>query len=95
MKEDEIPLVGKIIAVADSFDAMTSKRTYRDALSIEMAISEIENGLGTQFDEVIGKAFLESNIHELWNIMQNGYIELYENNDLSEYGANAVGTLIR
>jgi HD-GYP domain-containing protein (c-di-GMP phosphodiesterase class II) len=46
----QIPLIGKVVGLADSFDAMTSKRTYRDALTVEEAVAEIEKGLGTQFD---------------------------------------------
>ena len=92
---DNVPLVGKIIALADSFDAMTSRRTYRHAMSIEKAISEIRNGLGTQFDEKIGKIFIESDITYLWNITQDGFGEVYGNSNFSEYGTAAVGTLIR
>jgi HD-GYP domain-containing protein (c-di-GMP phosphodiesterase class II) len=47
---DDIPLAGKIVMIADSFDAMTSKRTCREALRLEDVISEIERGLGIQFD---------------------------------------------
>ena len=59
LKGDQIPLIGKIVMLADSFDAMTSKRVYRDAMSIQTAFDEIEKGLGTQFDEKIGRLFLE------------------------------------
>jgi len=92
---DNVPLVGKIVALADSFDAMTSRRTYRDAMNIEKAISEIRNGLGTQFDEKIGRIFVDSDIQHLWNIVQNGFDEVYGSNSFSEYGTAAVGTLIR
>jgi putative nucleotidyltransferase with HDIG domain len=54
IKGDQIPLVSKIIALADSFDAMTSRRTYRDAMSVKQAINEIQKGLGTQYDKVVG-----------------------------------------
>lgn len=47
---DEIPEQARIIAVADAYDAMTSKRSYRDALPQEVVRSEIEKGRGTQFD---------------------------------------------
>ncbi|MBN2137290.1 MAG: HD domain-containing protein [Sedimentisphaerales bacterium] len=94
---DEIPLVGKIVGLADSFDAMTSKRTYRDAMSVKVALAEIEKGLGTQFDEKVGRVFLESNISRLWAILQGepGISEAYNGNGFTEYGAAAVGTLIR
>jgi putative nucleotidyltransferase with HDIG domain len=50
--EDEIPLVARIIHVADSLDAMTTKRTYRDALSFDDALAEIHRGRGTDFCEL-------------------------------------------
>jgi HD-GYP domain-containing protein (c-di-GMP phosphodiesterase class II) len=91
---EQIPLIGKIVGLADSFDAMTSKRTYRDAMTVENALEEIEKGLGTQFDEKIGRVFLDSDVGLLWDIIQNGFNNIYQNGDFVEYGAAAVGTLI-
>ncbi|MBW7990911.1 MAG: HD domain-containing protein [Planctomycetes bacterium] len=91
---EQIPLTGKIVGLADSFDAMTSKRTYRDAMTVEHALEEIEKGLGTQFDEKIGRVFLDSDVGLLWDIIQNGFNNIYQNGDSVEYGAAAVGTLI-
>ena len=91
---EQIPLTGKIVGLADSFDAMTSKRTYRDAMTVENALEEIEKGLGTQFDEKIGRVFLDSDVGLLWDIIQNGFNNIYQNGDFVEYGAAAVGTLI-
>lgn len=92
---EQVPLSGKIVGLADSFDAMTSKRTYRDAMSVEIALEEIEKGLGTQFDEKIGRVFLDSDIDQLWNIIRDGFSEIYGGSKTQEYGAAAVGTLIR
>jgi HD-GYP domain-containing protein (c-di-GMP phosphodiesterase class II) len=92
---EEIPLTGKIVGLADSFDAMTSKRTYRDAMTIDQALAEIEKGLGTQFDEKIGRIFLESDVSELWDIIRDGFNESYSGSTSEEYGTAAVGTLIR
>lgn len=92
---DEIPLIGKILALADSFDAMTSKRTYRDAMSIEQAMREIEHGLGRQFDEKIGRIFLDSDVYLLWDMLQQGLKDVYTGEDSSQYGAVAIGALIR
>jgi len=92
---EEIPLTGKIVGLADSFDAMTSKRTYRDALTVEQALAEIERGLGTQFDEKIGRIFLGSDVSELWDIIRDGFSENYGGSASEEYGTAAVGTLIR
>jgi len=92
---EQIPLTGKIVGLADSFDAMTSKRTYRDAMTVEQALAEIEKGLGTQFDEKVGRVFLDSDTRQLWDITQDGFSEIYRSSDSVEYGAAAVGTLIR
>jgi len=59
IKGDEIPLFAKIIAVADSYEAMTSNRVYRKALSQEDAIKELINNKGTQFDAEIVDLFLK------------------------------------
>ncbi|MHC4362858.1 MAG: HD domain-containing phosphohydrolase [Planctomycetota bacterium] len=92
---DQIPLTGRIVGLADSFDAMTSKRTYRDAMSVDKALAEIERGLGTQFDEKIGRLFLASDIRELWNAIRDGFSEGYGSKYPEEYGTAAVGTLLR
>ena len=95
LKGDEIPLTGKIVGLADSFDAMTSKRTYRDAMSVEHALEEIRRGLGTQFDETIGRLFVESDIYHLWDMIQEGGPESYDTARFADYGTDAVGTLLR
>lgn len=59
LKSTDIPYLARITAVADAFDAMTSKRTYRDSLPIDIVHSEIEKNLGTQFDPEVGKVFLD------------------------------------
>ena len=92
---EQIPLIGRIIGLADSFDAMTSKRTYRDALTVEQALEEIKNGLGTQFDEKLGRVFLDSDVYQLWDIMRDGFNGIYQGDDSGEYGAVAVGSIIR
>ena len=55
----DIPLGARILAVADSFDAMTSDRPYRAAMSVSKAITEIKRCSNSQFDPVVVKAFLE------------------------------------
>jgi len=54
----DIPKVARILAVADAYDAMTSNRAYRRALTHEVAIKEIQRCSGTQFDPAIVDAFL-------------------------------------
>jgi putative nucleotidyltransferase with HDIG domain len=54
---DQIPLAARIITVADSFDAMTSNRPYRDAMPIETALGELRRHAGAQFDPKVTEAF--------------------------------------
>ncbi len=92
---EQIPLIGKIVGLSDSFDAMTSKRAYRDAMTVEETLAEIEKGLGTQFDEEVGKVFINSDVYHLWNIIQDGFTEVYGAGSSVEYGTEAVGSIIR
>ncbi|NLT94795.1 MAG: PAS domain S-box protein [Clostridia bacterium] len=59
LKGEEIPLLCRLLAVADAYDAMTSDRPYRKALPKEKAIVELKNNAGTQFDPEIVNIFLE------------------------------------
>ncbi len=59
LKGEEIPFIARIIALADTYDAMTSTRSYRAALPHETAIAEIERCSGTQFDPEYAKSFIE------------------------------------
>jgi len=56
---DAIPLGARIVAVCDAFDAMTTSRPYRDAMSVEDALAEIRACAGTQFDSTVVEAFCE------------------------------------
>ena len=58
-KGEEIPFFARIIAVADSYDAMTSNRSYRQYMPQDKVRSEIENNAGTQFDPAVAKCMLE------------------------------------
>ncbi len=60
MKGNEIPLIARIISVADTYDAMTSDRSYRRALPHEVALAEIERCSGTQFDPEVAATFSEN-----------------------------------
>jgi putative two-component system response regulator len=57
---EEIPMAGRIAAVADVFDALTHERPYRPALPVERGAEMIRDGRGTQFDAVVVDAFLAS-----------------------------------
>jgi putative nucleotidyltransferase with HDIG domain len=59
IKGKDIPPHARIIAIADTFDAMTSSRSYRRALSFRTALSELERNKGIQFDPDIADIFIE------------------------------------
>ncbi len=59
IKGDDIPTVGRICAVADVFDALTSDRPYKKAWSFEEAVAEIHKGMGSHFDPKLVQAFLD------------------------------------
>lgn len=56
LKGDDIPLYARVLAVADTFDAMTSERPYRKALSVQVATEELQRHAGTQFDPAVVEA---------------------------------------
>ena len=58
LKGDEVPLGARIVATIDAWDAMTSDRPYRKALSREIALNELKKGSGSQFDPKVVEAFL-------------------------------------
>ncbi len=60
LKGEEIPMLGRLVAVADTFSAMTTDRPYRKGLSWEVALKEIEESSGTQFDPAMADAFLRA-----------------------------------
>lgn len=66
MKGTEIPLLSRIIAVVDSYDAMVNDRVYRAALPVEKAKEEIRRGSGTQFDPAIAEVFLQMLEEKPW-----------------------------
>jgi putative two-component system response regulator len=65
VQREDIPLLARIVALADAYDAMTSHRPYRAAMSYDKAIMEIRNEIGRQFDPLVAKAFLELSQNEL------------------------------
>lgn len=57
---EQIPLIARIVSVADTYDAMTSARPYREALSHESSVAELRRVSGTQLDPRCVNAFLAS-----------------------------------
>lgn len=79
LKGEEIPLLARILTVADAFEAMVSDRPYREGRTIEDAISELERCSGTQFDTRITAAFIEALRDEQASgveVLDAGYEEL-------------------
>lgn len=70
IKGTDIPLIARIISVADAFDAMTTNRPYKKKRSIEEGLAELKRCSGTQFDPVIVSAFLLA--YEKGNIIIHG-----------------------
>ncbi|MBR4183368.1 MAG: HD domain-containing protein [Lachnospiraceae bacterium] len=68
LKGEDIPLFARIIAVADTFDAMTSNRVYRGSMDTDYVMNEMKRGRGTQFDPDALDAFLR--------LVDNGLIDL-------------------
>jgi HD-GYP domain-containing protein (c-di-GMP phosphodiesterase class II) len=60
LKGEEIPVLAKIVAVADTYDAMTTDRPYRKAINKEAAVEELKRCSGTQFDKEVVGAFMQA-----------------------------------
>lgn len=58
LKGEQIPLIGRIICIADAYEAMISDRSYRKGMAHESALAEIIRCSGTQFDPTITQAFI-------------------------------------
>ena len=63
--------MGRIICMADCFDAMTSSRTYRKGLPIEVAMAEIRRCAGTHFDPRLAEAFLRTGNDKLRELLSD------------------------
>jgi HD-GYP domain-containing protein (c-di-GMP phosphodiesterase class II) len=78
LKDEEIPIEARILAIADSFEAMTSARPYRPALSLEQVVKELRQGAGLQFDPKLVEIFIgiiEASISERVKIGQDASSE--------------------
>ena len=68
---EDIPLSARILCIADSFDAMVSKRSYKDAYDTERALSIVRNEAGRQFDPQLAELFVA--------LVENGTITVLKN----------------
>lgn len=68
LKGEDIPLYGRIVALADCFDAYTSRRPYKDAFDFELAVSMVKERAGTHFSPAVVAAFLRQidRIRKIW-----------------------------
>jgi response regulator RpfG family c-di-GMP phosphodiesterase len=71
LKGEDIPLVARVVTVADVFDAVTSNRPYRTALPVEPAREEIARGRGTHFDPLVADAFASIPLERLVEITRH------------------------
>ncbi len=74
IKGNQIPYLAKILTICDCFDAIISKRPYKEESSIEFALSEIRKNSGTQFDTELANSFIElisNNKEEIENFLNN------------------------
>ena len=82
LSEDKIPLVGRIVSLADVFDALTSKRPYKDPFPLEVAVDIIRKERGEHFDPDVVDAFLQ-NMDEIVKIKEE--IALKEDLSLADF----------
>lgn len=96
LRGEDIPIGGRILAVSDVFDAITSKRHYRSKMPIEKAINIIVKDSGTHFDKNIADAFLSIETDKIIDVMLTGTLELDINDRaiLNKYSLLNLYTLI-
>ncbi|MDZ7261557.1 MAG: GAF domain-containing protein [candidate division KSB1 bacterium] len=98
LKNGEIPPEGRILAVVDVFDALTSKRHYRDRMEFVKVMEILENASGTHFDKVFVDAFKRIHLDRLITILEDDSLEKVSNQDLSylaNYTVNDVLEVLR
>ncbi len=71
---EKIPLLGRMLCIADAFDAMTSDRPYRKGLPVDVAMQELEKNKGTQFDEELVDVFVNNVVKP--NVQSDGTLDL-------------------
>lgn len=90
LKGEEIPLGGRILAICDVFDAITSKRHYRNKMKIEEALKIILDGKNTHFDANLVNAFMNLSVYDILKVIEEN-LELTSESDeilLKEFNLN-------
>lgn len=75
LRGEKIPLAAQIVSLADAFEAMTSGRLYRRAMTLQIALEEIQLQSGRQFDPYLGQAFVEMIMEEVSSELGDNEIE--------------------
>lgn len=86
---ENIPVIARILAVADAFDAMSSTRSYRPALTREKALKEISDCGGTQFDPALAKIFVNLDLTDYYNMVQHHHAITSDEERTSRYTGSA------
>ncbi len=74
LKGDQIPIGGRILAIADVFDALTSFRHYRDRMDFANVLDHIESGSGTKYDAALVESFKKISLYKLIEIMEDSHL---------------------
>ena len=85
LKEDDIPLEARILAVCDAAEAMSSDRPYRKGMSLEEVIAEVRRCSGTQFDPYVANAFALVAERERENLVVNSASTVIPRHIVSTY----------
>ncbi|HNR66485.1 MAG TPA: HD domain-containing phosphohydrolase [bacterium] len=92
--EREIPKLGKILAVVDVFDALTSKRHYRDRMNLTQVLGILSQGANTHFDDFFIAAFKKIPLSRLVEILEDDHQKDLDLNDLEELGKSDISALL-
>ena len=85
LKGDEIPLGGRILAVSDVFDAITSRRHYRSKMDIAQALNILKEGMGKHFDPKIVDVFMSIESYKILEIINSAPVDEADKTILSKY----------
>lgn len=94
LKGDQIPIGGKILAVADVFDALTSRRQYRDRMEIEKVMELIDRETGTSFEPFVVYNFKHISLGRLVPILEYGHHNQVEREDLEKIAVYSLKEMV-
>ncbi|MBN1542362.1 GAF domain-containing protein [candidate division KSB1 bacterium] len=94
LSEREIPKLGKILAVVDVFDALTSKRHYRDRMNLKQVLDILSEGGGTHFDDFFLAAFKKIPLNRLIEILEDDHRDVLDPQDLEDLAETDIAALL-